>query len=646
MLFHSILLLLYGLCASASWVFDHDLNLPARSLTSDTSSLQLHRRQDFEITGGSDHTKCRPSDRHCNPRPKPPGHTKCGPRDKHCNPRPTHTKTSTTKVPSSSTTSTSSPTATPCAGNTPDTRSSWCNYNIDTNYHDITPDTGVTREYWLEIDEITAAPDGYSRPAMAINGTIPGPTLYADWGDEVVIHVRNLLHETLNGSSIHWHGIRQLNTNQNDGVVSITQCPITPNHEYTYRWRAQQYGTTWYHSHIGLQAWEGVAGAIVINGPATANYDIDAGTIMLSDWPHKTADELFWYAQTAGPPMLNNSLINGTNTYGSGDDETGERFKLKVEENTSYRLRLINAALDTHYKFMIDNHTLTIISMDLVPIKPYTTTSINIAMGQRYDVIVTADQASVADSFWLRSIPQQGCSAIEDPANIRGIFYYGDTLTTPETSPWHFNDSCNDEPMETLIPNVPRTVQAPDWQDSTNARPGRNPDGLFRWYLNSTTMEVFWENPTLLQIEHGEQSWDNSSAVIDLPNADQWVYLVVSTTLGVSHPIHLHGHDFFVLSQGTNPWDGSIKTDNPPRRDTAVLPGNGYLVMAWETDNPGAWLMHCHIGWHTTEGFALQFVERYDEIQDIIDQDQLKRTCNLWNGYDEEYDIEQHDSGV
>lgn len=200
--------------------------------------------------------------------------------------------------------------------------------------------------------------------------------------------------------------------------------------------------------------------------------------------------------------------------------------------------------------------------------------------------------------------------------------------------------------MENLIPHVPRTVQAPIWQDSTDAKVGRNADGLFRWFLNSTTMEVFWEDPTLLQIMHGEQMWDNSSAVIELPNADQWVYLVVSTTMGVFHPIHLHGHDFFVLSQGTNPWDGSVKTDNPPRRDTAMLPGNGYLVMAWETDNPGAWLMHCHIGWHTTEGFALQFVERYDEIRDIIDHRQLKRTCKLWNGYDEKYDIEQHDSGV
>ncbi|KAL2816676.1 Cupredoxin [Aspergillus granulosus] len=531
-------------------------------------------------------------------------------------------------------------------GNTPGTRSSWCDYDIDTDYHSIIPYTGITREYWLEIDEMIAAPDGFSRPVMAINGTIPGPTLYADWGDEVVIHVRNHLHETLNGTSIHWHGIRQQNSNQNDGVVSITQCPITPFFEYTYRWRAQQYGTTWYHSHMALQAWEGVSGGIVINGPATANYDVDVGTIMLNDWPHQTAEELFWVHQRTGPPELSNALINGTNVYGSGDDEIGERFTLKVEENTSYRLRLINGALDTHFKFMIDNHTLTVIAMDLVPIEPFTTESVSIGMGQRYDVIVTADQASVADSFWLRAIPQQACSEIEDPANIRGILYYGETPTTPTTMPWLFEDNCDDESMDTLIPHVARYVQSPDWEDNTMATVGFNPQNLLRWYLNSTTMEVFWENPTLLQIANDDTMFEQSSAVIELPNPDEWVYLIVNTTFPVAHPIHLHGHDFFVLAQGTNPWDGTINTDNPPRRDTAMLAGNGFLIMAWETDNPGAWLMHCHIGFHTSEGFALQFLERYNEIEALIDSRQLRRTCNLWNGYDEQYDIEQHDSGV
>lgn len=59
--------------------------------------------------------------------------------------------------------------------------------------------------------------------------------------------------------------------------------------------------------------------------------------------------------------------------------------------------------------------------------------------------------------------------------------------------------------------------------------------------------------------------------------------------------IHLHGHDFFVLAQGTGSYDADtavLNTSNPPRRDTALLPPSGYMVIAFETDNPGVWLMH------------------------------------------------------
>jgi Putative multicopper oxidases len=207
--------------------------------------------------------------------------------------------------------------ANPCSGNTPSTRQQWCDYNINTDYTNVVPNTGVTREYYFDIDQITIAPDGVPRFAIAVNGIIPGPTIIADWGDEVVVHVTNNLQAAKNGTSIHWHGIRQNYTNPNDGVVSITQCPTAPGSTITYKWRAVQYGSTWYHAHIGLQAWEGVNGGIIINGPASANYDVDMGPIILSDWSHKTADELYIYSQTQGPVTLDNGLINGTNVYNS-----------------------------------------------------------------------------------------------------------------------------------------------------------------------------------------------------------------------------------------------------------------------------------------------------------------------------------------
>ncbi|KAJ4288688.1 laccase, multicopper oxidase, benzenediol:oxygen oxidorectuctase [Kalmusia sp. IMI 367209] len=269
-----------------------------------------------------------------------------------------------------------------CAGNTADDRGSWCDYSIDTNWYDEVPDTGVTREYWLELSEIEVSPDGFTRTAMTVNGTIPGPTIEADWGDELVIHVINNLN--INGTSIHWHGLRQNYTNPNDGVVSVTQCAQAPGDAFTYRMRATQYGTTWYHSHFSLQAWDGVFGSIVINGPATANYDVDAGPIIIADWFHESVYSLAQQAATGGPPTPENGLINGTNVFGDdgADNQTGSRFELDFEPGTSYRLRLINVAIDSFWKFMIDNHTLTVIAIDLVPIVPFTTDVVSIGIGK------------------------------------------------------------------------------------------------------------------------------------------------------------------------------------------------------------------------------------------------------------------------
>ena len=113
--------------------------------------------------------------------------------------------------------------------NSADGRSCWGDYDISTNYYEESPDTGVIREYWWEITNTTAAPDGIERIVLSVNGTIPGPTIYADWGDTigesrdlprgygselglradsvVVVHVTNGMAN--NGTSIHFHGVRQ-----------------------------------------------------------------------------------------------------------------------------------------------------------------------------------------------------------------------------------------------------------------------------------------------------------------------------------------------------------------------------------------------------------------------------------------------------
>lgn len=90
--------------------------------------------------------------------------------------------TTTSTASTTTTTSTSS-------SNTASDRSSWGEYDLTTDYYNVVPDTGVTREYWFDLIQTTASPDGYERMVLTVNGTVPGPTIFADWGDTVVVHV-------------------------------------------------------------------------------------------------------------------------------------------------------------------------------------------------------------------------------------------------------------------------------------------------------------------------------------------------------------------------------------------------------------------------------------------------------------------------
>ncbi|CZR69397.1 related to laccase precursor [Phialocephala subalpina] len=519
-------------------------------------------------------------------------------------------------------------------------RACWGDYDLSTDYYTESPDTGVTREYYFELVNTTAALDGVSRNVLLVNGTFPGPTIYADWGDTVVLHLTNGLSN--NGTGLHFHGIRQNYTNQMDGVPSITQCPTAPGESITYTWKATQYGHTWYHSHFALQAWEGVLGGIIINGPATANYDNDMGIMFLNDWTHATADQVYLSAESSGPPTLDNGLLNGTNVYG----DLGSRFNMTFTEGESHRIRLVNGAIDTHFKFMIDDHNLTVIAMDLVPIVPYTTTVLSIGMGQRYDVIVNATET--AGNYWMRAIPQIACSDNDNADNIKGIVKYDSSDSTePTTSAYTYTDSCDDEDVSDLVPYLSKDASTDSVEDDFAVTVGKS-NNVFKWYMAATTFVAEWADPTLLQVLEDSTNFTTSSHVIELDTADEWVYFIIETTQSVPHPIHLHGHDFFILAQGSGTYSSSVSLSliNPPRRDVAMLPASGYLVIAFQTDNPGAWLMHCHIGWHTSEGFALQLVERYSEIAATTDYDTLNSTCAAWTSYATDNDIVADDSGV
>lgn len=90
----------------------------------------------------------------------------------------------------------------------------------------------ATLIYDWEVTWISAAPDGFVRPVIGINGMWPCPTIEANAGDNIIVKVVNgLVNET---TSLHWHGISQKGSNEMDGADMVTQCPIPPGESFTY----------------------------------------------------------------------------------------------------------------------------------------------------------------------------------------------------------------------------------------------------------------------------------------------------------------------------------------------------------------------------------------------------------------------------
>ena len=148
---------------------------------------------------------------------------------------------------SDSVATTSTPPPDPQCTNGPFTRACWGDdFSIATDFDYSWPNTGKTVSYTLEIANITLAPDGHAREVLAVNGQYPGPTIRANWGDTLEITVKNNLQ--YNGTSMHWHGIRQWHTNEMDGTNGVTECPLAPGQSRTYTFLCTQFGTTWYHS--------------------------------------------------------------------------------------------------------------------------------------------------------------------------------------------------------------------------------------------------------------------------------------------------------------------------------------------------------------------------------------------------------------
>jgi len=277
----------------------------------------------------------------------------------------------------------------------------------------------------------------------------------------------------------------------------------------TYKFHADQYGSTWYHSHFSLQYGDGLYGPLIINGPATADYDEDLGVLFLSDWAHQSVFEIWDSARVGAPPALDTGLINGTNTYNGG----GKKFETTFVSGKKYRIRVINVAIEGHFQFSIDGHSLQVIANDLVPIVPYDTDSLLVSIGQRYDVIVEAN--ATPGDYWLRGGWLTACDPNNNAPNITGIVRYDPSSTAELTSTGIVPGSnCGDEPLASLVPHLASSVG--NYSGITEEDLGIVFGNVATWTLNSSSLYLNWSDPTNLRIAHSQSVFPTDYNVIPL----------------------------------------------------------------------------------------------------------------------------------
>ena len=298
--------------------------------------------------------------------------------------------------------------------------------------------------------------DGYTfRSFIGVNGRIPGPTLIVTEGQLVKVNVINRL--ASESISIHWHGTHQRNSNWMDGVEHVTQCGIPPGASFTYIFKAEQYGTHWYHSHSGAQRTDGLFGALIVKeknntqrnnllGELTSigitDYEDnpEQHTLTLLDWQKSSSLDLFTQIHSSiryfnidkasklqgnrntgtsstdgafiGPVPYWSGLINGRGRHNGVGDENidyinSELSEFKVTAGNMYRFRLIGAQSLYAYRFSIEDHKLIVIATDGQFIEPVTVDYIIIHSGERYDFLLKtkeANQLSTTRQFMIRAV--------------------------------------------------------------------------------------------------------------------------------------------------------------------------------------------------------------------------------------------------
>jgi iron transport multicopper oxidase len=345
--------------------------------------------------------------------------------------------------------------------------------------------------------------------------------------------------------------------------------------------------------------------------PYSADEDI---IITLSDWYHNISTvNLAWYLSKqdlAGfEPVPQSALIN---------DNKNTSFYFAP--NKIYRIRLINVSGFASFLFHLDGHDLEVIAVDGVDTEKYPTKSVYLTAAQRVTVLVHTKNTADTNYYMHAN------------TDVSMFNYISSNLIPNTTVPVYYNedsskfadikdaDSSKEFDDFNLVPLQVMDAADPDISFNMTVELGITSDGLNRGMFNrvpfipSLTPTLYTALTTVKDALNPAIYGPQGNAYI-CKHLDMVQIVLNSFDNGV-HPFHLHGHQFQIVARGINgPYNATGKNDvdwrlkNPCRRDTVQVPGNGFTIIRFRADNPGAWFFHCHIEWHLAAGLAAVIIE-------------------------------------
>lgn len=431
----------------------------------------------------------------------------------------------------------------------------------------------------LTITSYTATIDGKTAQRYRIeqaNGTWGFTGVKGQWFD-VILH--NAIAEP---TVVHWHGL--ILPNDQDGVPGVTQTLIQPGQNYHYRFKLNQAGTYWMHSHYQFQLQQGLAAPFIITDPNDPYAKIPSVIMMLSDFSTQAPDALWSKLRSKMSPsdgmtmmgnmqneekMMPSKMKSDLNDVRYDAYLTNDRTLINPDikrfaPGTTVRLRIINAAASSNFFIHTGKLKGTAIAVDGEPIQPLKDETFQLAMGQRIDILVTLP----TDKEMYPILAQA-----EGTAQQTGLILTSSSASIPtfsETTSTTAGALTMDQEMQ-LKPLHPLIIKPITRQLTLNLQGDMQ---QYVWKINGQV----WPDIIPLRVKQGDR-----------------IEMVFRNENNMSHPLHLHGHVFEVTEINGKPLQGAL-------RDTVLIPANGSVKIQFDADNPGAWMLHCHVLYHAEGG--------------------------------------------